>query len=93
MSFPPAEEPEPYPRPPPPQDVPVPDGWQRLKKSSPALDAFAVDVLHQRQPIGDVQTTVVDGRSVGALTEYHWDNHVDHTWKWHRGISLIVKKA
>jgi hypothetical protein len=51
---------------------------------------FALSVLAEKRPIGDLQTRNIDGRQIGALTEWHWDNHVDHMWKWHRGISLLV---
>ncbi len=84
-----AEE-EPSPRPPPPSEVTLPAGWVRMPQATRSMMVFALSVLAQRRPIGDLQTATVDGRQVGALTEWHWDNHVDHVWKWHRGISLLV---
>jgi len=84
---------EPSPRPDPPSAITVPEGWARLKNASRPMLVFGLTVLAQRRPLGDVQTKTIDGRSIGALTEWHWDNHVDHVWKWHRGISLLEQKA
>lgn len=84
---------EPAPRPDPPSIVTVPAGWTRLQNASRPMLVFGLTVLAQRRPLGDVQTKTIDGRSIGALTEWHWDNHVDHTWKWHRGISLLEQKG
>lgn len=81
---------EPSPIPPPPSVVPIPPGWDRLKNASRPMMVFALSVLAERRPIGDLKLGTVDGREVAALTEWHWDNHVDRTWKWHRGISLLV---
>lgn len=81
---------EPSPIPPPPSVVVTPAGWTRLQNAGRPLMVFALSVLAQRRPIGDLQTKSIDGRQIGALTEWHWDNHVDHTWKWHRGISLLT---
>lgn len=83
---------EPSPIPPPPSVVPIPAGWTRLTNASRPMMVFALSVLAERRPIGDLKPGTVDGREVAALTEWHWDNHVDHTWKWHRGISLLVPK-
>lgn len=84
---------EPSPRPDPPSIIAVPADWARLKNASRPMLVFGLTVLAQRRPLGDVQTKTIDGRSIGALTEWHWDNHVDHVWKWHRGISLLERKA
>lgn len=82
---------EPIPRPNPPTVVvSPPPGWVHRKDASGPMMAFAISVLAQRRPMGDVQTAVIDGSRIGALTEWHWDNHVDHAWKWHRGISLLA---
>jgi len=76
--------------PPPPSPIVVPAGWTQLKGAvSPALTAFAVSVLVQRRPIGDLLVSMIDGKSIGALTTWHYDNHVGHVLKWHRGISLL----
>ncbi len=80
---------EPSPRPPPPSVVSLPPGWVYLRDASRPMRVFALSILVQRRPIGDLQTKSIEGRQVGALTEWHWDDHVDHTWKWHRGISLL----
>ncbi len=85
---------EPIPRPAPPTVVlSPPPGWVHRKEATAPMMAFAISVLAQRRPMGDVQTAVLDGSRIGALTEWHWDNHVDHTWKWHRGISLLAPVA
>jgi hypothetical protein len=81
---------EPFPRPPPPSVVVVPAGWVHTKTRTPAMTAFAVSVLAKRKPIGDLEISNVEGVRVGALTEWHWDNHVGGEWKWHRGISLLA---
>lgn len=81
---------EPFPRPPPPSVVVVPAGWVHTKTRTPAMTAFAVSVLAKRKPIGDLEISNVEGVRVGALTEWHWDNHVGGEWKWHRGISLLT---
>lgn len=82
---------EPFPIPPPPSIVTTPPGWVRVPHATRAMMVFALTVLAQRRPIGDLQVGTVDGKEIGALTDWHWDNHVDHTWKWHRGISMVAK--
>jgi lysophospholipase L1-like esterase len=87
-------QPEPTPRPPPPVIVNVPPGWRYLNQSesSPELAQFAVSVLMRKLPYGDVQTTkTMQGVLIGAMTDTHWDDHVGHTWKWHRGVSLLIQ--
>jgi lysophospholipase L1-like esterase len=84
---------EPFPRPRPPSVVVVPTGWVHTKTRTPATTAFAVAVLAKRKPIGDLEINNVEGVRVGALTEWHWDNHVGGEWKWHRGISLLVPSS
>lgn len=86
------DEPAPEPpRPPPPSIVTAPKGWTRLKNPSLAILVFALAVLSQRRPLGDLTIKTIEGREIGAFTEWHWDDHVDHTWKWHRGISLLIR--
>jgi lysophospholipase L1-like esterase len=86
---------EPSPRPPPPSVIVIPVGWVRLPQKLAAKHAareFAVSVLFQHRPMGDLQVKDIDGQPIGALTEYHWDDHVGGVWKWHRGISLLQRK-
>lgn len=85
-----AESDEPSSIPPPPSLLKMPSGWARMPSATRSMMVFALSVLAQRRPMGDLVEGTVDGRRVGAWTEWHWDNHVDHTWKWHRGISLLV---
>jgi len=82
-------------RPPKPSEVNIPAGWYRLQDSdvTPAMTAFATDVLKQVKPLGDLQTTTLDGKQVGAFTEWHWDDHVDNTLKWHRGVSILARSV
>lgn len=76
--------------PPPPSPIVVPAGWTQLKPPvSPAMTAFAVSVLVQRRPIGDLLVSMIEGKSIGAFTTWHYDDHVGHVLKWHRGISLL----
>lgn len=79
-------------RPPPPVDVPLPRGWKRFEGTvTPAMTTLAQHVLTEQRPLGDVQTSIVEGQTIGAFTELHFDNHVDNQWKWHRGVSLLTK--
>jgi len=52
---------------------------------------FALAILHQRKPIGDIQPLTVEGESFAVLTEYHWDNHIGGLLMWHRGVSLLER--
>lgn len=82
--------------PPPPSPIVIPDGWKQFPKGAivtPALRSFAVSVLVQRRPIGDLQVSMIEGKSIGALTTWHYDDHVGHVLKWHRGISLLQPEA
>lgn len=83
------DEPEPQ-RPAPPSIVTAPKGWSRMKNPSLAILVFALAVLSQRRPLGDLTVKTIEGKQIGALTEWHWDDHVDHKWQWHRGISLLI---
>lgn len=80
-------------RPAPPSKVVVPAGWYRMPDSAvtPAMTAFAEATLQQQKPLGDVQETDIAGKHVGALTEWHWDNHVGGVYQWHRGVSMLAK--
>jgi len=81
---------EPMVRPAAPSIVLVPAGWAHSKTRTPAMTAFAVSVLAKRNPIGHLERATIEGSKIGALTEWHWDNHVGGQWKWHRGISLLA---
>lgn len=89
------DQPEPSPRPSPPSIVVIPPGWQRLAlKKVPwqvanELQRYAVTVLVQKRPLGDLQPKTIEGKQYGVMTDLHWDDHSDNTWKWHRGMSLL----
>ena len=57
------------------------------------MTTLAQQVLAEQRPLGDVQQSVVGGQTIGAFTELHWDNHVDNEWKWHPGVSILVKES
>ena len=81
--------------PPPPSIVTLPHGWKRLKFGDmpPTMSAWAINVLAERRPLGDIRTRSIDGRDFGILTEWHWDDHVGRVWKWHRGVSAVEKAS
>ena len=81
--------------PPPPTPIVVPQGWKHLKDSltTPAMVSFAVSVLFRKLPIDDLQVSIIEGKKLGAWTTWHYDDHVGHVLKWHRGISLLTPEG
>ena len=81
-------------RPPPPSIVNVPGGWRRLRDTeavSPAMTVFAKQVKSQDRPLGDLQSANIDGKLVGGLTEWHYDDHQSPGSEiWHSGVSIVV---
>lgn len=82
-------------RPPPPSNVVVPAGWYRLQENlvTPAMTQFAEATQAQGKPLGDVQEADIDGKHVGAFTEWHWDKHQGGVYKWHPGVSMLARSV
>jgi lysophospholipase L1-like esterase len=80
-------------KPPPPSKVIVPAGWYRLPEASvtPAMTSLAEATQAKSLPLGDVQEADIDGKHVGAFTEWHWDNHQGGVYKWHHGVSMLAR--
>jgi len=81
-------------RPLPPSIVNVPGGWRRLKDSepvTPAMTVFAKQVKSEDRPLGDLQLANIEGKLVGGLTEWHYDDHQSPGKEiWHSGVSIVV---
>jgi hypothetical protein len=83
----------------PPITVPMPVGYRVLtpKETTVAVQAFARQALQKALPIGKRVATIIDGKPIEAITEYHYDDHVPNpngtkTAWWHPGITIITPK-
>lgn len=83
-------------RPPPPEVITPPAGWRyaKQKEITPEMSAFAIQTLNQKLLPGNTQkATTSSGQQYGAMTDWHYDNHVSVEEKWHIGVSIVVPAA
>lgn len=87
-------EPKPAVIPPKPKPITYPSKWRLLHPSeiTREVSTFATSILFQAHPWGDIQEVALDGKTYGALTDLHFDDHVDGHWKWHKGITMLTLK-
>jgi hypothetical protein len=83
--------------PPIPELVPIPDGYRRIAREevTPAMLNFARIAESNKLPIGKLQSSLIDGQHIAALTDWHYTNHRNRNGRkvWHPAISLLVQKG
>ena len=83
--------------PPIPELVPIPDGYRRIAREevTPAMLNFARVAESNKLPIGKIQSSLIEGQHVAALTDWHYSNHRNRNGRkhWHPAISLLVQKS
>ena len=83
--------------PPIPELVPIPDGYRRITREevTPATLNFARIAESNKLPIGKLQSSLIDGQHIAALTDWHYTNHRNRNGRkvWHPAISLLVQKG
>ena len=83
--------------PPIPELVPIPDGYRRISREevTPAMLNFARIAESTKLPIGKLQSSLIDGQHIAALTDWHYTNHRNRNGRkhWHPAISLLVQKG
>jgi len=81
--------------PPIPELVPIPDGYRRIQREevTPAMLNFARVAESNKLPIGKLQSSLIDGQHVAALTDWHFNSHRNRNGRkhWHPAISLLVQ--
>ena len=83
--------------PPIPELVPIPDGYRRIAREevTPAMLNFARIAESNKLPIGKLQSSLIEGQHVAALTDWHYTSHRNRNGRkhWHPAISLLVQKS
>ena len=83
--------------PPIPELVPIPDGYRRISREevTPAMLNFARVAESHKLPIGKIQSSLIEGQHIAALTDWHYSNHRNRNGRkhWHPAISLLVQKS
>jgi hypothetical protein len=83
--------------PPIPELVPIPDGYRRIAREevTPAMLNFARIAESNKLPIGKLQSSLIEGQHIAALTDWHYSNHRNRNGRkhWHPAISLLVQKG
>lgn len=83
--------------PPIPELVPIPDGYRRIAREevTPAMLNFARVAESNKLPIGKIQSSLIDGQHIAALTDWHYTSHRNRNGRkhWHPAISLLVQKS
>src|SRR5271157_599856 len=77
--------------------VPIPDGYRRIAREevTPELLEFARVAESHKLPIGKIQSGIINGVHVAALTDWHHSGHRNPNKRkvWHPAISLLVQKS
>ena len=83
--------------PPIPELVPIPDGYRRISREevTPAMLNFARVAESNKLPIGKIQSSLIEGQHIAALTDWHYSSHRNRNGHkhWHPAISLLVQKS
>lgn len=83
--------------PPIPELVPIPDGYRRISREevTPAMLNFARVAESNKLPIGKIQSSLIEGQHIAALTDWHYSSHRNRNGRkhWHPAISLLVQKS